>query len=120
LFRKISKKIPIMPAIQETSDSKFEEDVLKEKKAVLVDFFAPWCGPCKVLAPLLEEIFTDQEISDKVKLIKLNTDENPHTAQVYRISGIPNLIIFKDGKPFGSKVGVDSKEELIKFIRSSF
>ena len=109
-----------MVSIQETSDNKFEEDVLKEQKTVLVDFFAPWCGPCKVLSPLLEEIFQDPEIAEKVKLIKVNTDENPHTAQLYRISGIPNLIVFKEGKPVASQVGVPSREELIKFIRDNF
>ncbi|MDX1918562.1 MAG: thioredoxin [Candidatus Caenarcaniphilales bacterium] len=104
-----------MGSVSQTSDSNFQADVLEVKGLVFVDFFAPWCGPCKQIAPLIEEMA--KEFPD-VKFFKLNTDENPHVAQTYRISGIPTLILFKDGQPLKSEVGALNRDGLKNFISS--
>lgn len=105
-----------MASVAQTSDSTFQSDVLDAKELVFVDFWAPWCGPCKQIAPLIDEMA--KEFSE-VKFIKLNTDENPHTAQTYRISGIPTLALFKDGKPLKVEVGALNRDALRQFIKSA-
>jgi thioredoxin 1 len=94
-----------MGNIQELSESSFETDVLNSEKPVLVDFWAPWCGPCRRIAPLLEQFA--QENSEAVKVVKINTDENMNLATGYRIDSIPTLILFKDGQVVERFVGFD-------------
>ena len=83
-------------ATNKTNDQNFKADVLESKEPVLVDFWAEWCGPCKAIAPSLEEL--SEEMSNKLKIVKINVDENPSTSQAYSIRSIPALMIFKDGK----------------------
>ncbi len=98
------------------TDTSFEEEVLKSEQPVLVDFWAEWCGPCKAVEPLLEQIET--EYAGRVKVRRLNVDENPSTTNQYRIRSIPSLILFKNGETKGNKVGVIPKRELRTFIDS--
>ncbi len=98
----------------ELTDAKFEEDVLKSQVPVLVDFWAPWCGPCKMLGPVIEELAAEYE--GKVKVCKLNTDDNPDSAAQYKISAIPSVLFFKDGKQVNELVGMQSKEEIKKIL----
>jgi thioredoxin 1 len=99
------------------SDSEFESDVLKANGAVLVDFWAEWCGPCKMIAPILDAIAS--EYDGKLKVVKINIDENPQTPQRYGVRGIPTLLIFKDGEVEATKVGALSKVQLVQFINSN-
>ncbi|MBU2529509.1 MAG: thioredoxin [Elusimicrobia bacterium] len=98
----------------ELTDAKFEEEVLKSEMPVLVDFWAPWCGPCKMLGPVIEELATEYE--GKVKVCKLNTDDNPDAAAQYKISAIPTVLFFKDGAQVNEIVGMQSKEEIKKIL----
>ncbi len=98
------------------TDSNFETEVLSSKGLVLVDFWAPWCGPCKMLAPVLESL--DQEIGDKVAIKKLNTDENRVYPERYDIMGIPTMMIFKDGQLADSIVGFTSKEGILAKLQA--
>jgi len=91
------------PHIVHTTDATFSQDVLKSEKAVLLDFWAEWCGPCKMIAPILDEIAT--EYQDRIKIAKLNIDENPQTPPKFGIRGIPTLILFKNGTVEAQKVG---------------
>ena len=109
--------------VHETSDSSFENDVIKSQIPVLVDFWAPWCGPCKAIAPILEEIAT--EFNGKIKIVKVNVDDNPKVPAQFSIRAIPTLIIFKSGVPLevnveGEKVskiqGSRPKEILVSAI----
>lgn len=95
-------------AIVNVSDSSFNTEV--QQGTVLVDFWAPWCGPCKMIAPVLEEL--DGELGDSVKIAKLNVDDNPEAASKYSVMSIPTLIVFKDGQPVDKVVGFQSKEAL--------
>jgi thioredoxin 1 len=95
---------------QTFTDSNFEQEVLKSDKPVLVDFWAPWCGPCQVMGPIIEELA--KEMEGKIKIGKMNVDENPATAQKYGIMSIPSLKIFKGGKVVKEFTGVQSKEGL--------
>lgn len=94
----------------EITDSNFEAEVLKSSIPVLVDFWAPWCGPCRALTPTIEQLAT--EYAGKIKVVKLNTDENPESAVKFRINSIPNLIFFKDGKPVDQLVGAVDKSKI--------
>jgi thioredoxin 1 len=98
------------------SDSTFEEQVLNSGKPVLVDYWAAWCGPCKMIAPILDEIA--DEYTDKLTIAKINIDDNPLTPQKYAVRGIPTLMIFKNGEIAGTKVGAMSKSQLSAFIDS--
>ncbi len=100
-----------------TTDASFEADVIKSTEPVVVDFWAEWCGPCKMIGPSLEEIAT--EMAGKVKITKLNVDENPGVAGKFGIRSIPTLMLFKDGKLAGQKVGAAPKGELVKWINGA-
>ena len=99
------------------SDDSFEAEVLQSESPVLVDYWAEWCGPCRAIAPLLSKIAEDY--GEKLKVSKLNIDENPHTAQKYGIRGIPTLMLFTDGSVAATKVGASSKSEITAFIDSN-
>ena len=101
---------------QSIKDENFENDVLNSSKLTLVDFWAEWCGPCKQIGPILEEIA--EEKKDMLKIVKLNIDENPQTPQKYDVKGIPTLMLFKDGKLVNSKVGSMPKSLLSEWIES--
>ncbi|MGB5490594.1 MAG: thioredoxin TrxA [Woeseiaceae bacterium] len=100
--------------IVHTSDGTFDADVLQNDKAVLIDFWAEWCGPCKMIAPLLEEVAVSH--ADKLAVMKLNVDENPNTAQKFGIRSIPTLILFKDGAVQAQKMGAMPKSQLEEFL----
>lgn len=101
-------------AMVHTSDASFEQDVLKADGPVLVDFWAAWCGPCKMIAPVLDEL--SQEYGDKIKICKMDVDANKETPAKFNIRGIPTLMIFKDGNAESTKVGALSKTQLKEFI----
>jgi len=99
------------------SDDTFEDEVLKSSDPVLVDYWAEWCGPCKMIAPILDEIA--KEYAGRLKIAKLNIDENPGTPPKYGIRGIPTLMLFKNGNVEATKVGAVSKSQLTAFIDGS-
>jgi thioredoxin 1 len=99
------------------TDDTFETEVLKASDPVLVDYWAEWCGPCKMIAPILDEIAN--EYNGKIKIAKLNIDDNPQTPPKYGIRGIPTLMLFKDGNVEATKVGALSKSQLTAFIDSN-
>ena len=103
--------------IAHVTDDSFESEVLQSGQPVLVDYWAEWCGPCKMIAPVLDEIA--EEYSGKIKVAKLNIDDNPNTPPRYGIRGIPTLMLFKDGEVEATKVGAVSKSQLTTFIDSN-
>ena len=99
------------------SDDSFDKEVLKSSNLVLVDFWAEWCGPCKMIAPALEEI--SEEMNDNLEVKKLNIDDNPKTPQEYGVRGIPTLILFKNGEKISEKIGVLPKSKISEWVKES-
>ncbi|TVV73213.1 thioredoxin TrxA [Sphingomonas solaris] len=104
-------------ATKKITDNSFKDDVLSASGPVLVDFWAEWCGPCKMIGPSLEEL--SEEIGEKVTIAKLNIDENPDTPAQYGVRGIPTMILFKGGVPAATKVGAAPKSQLKGWIEGS-
>ena len=104
-------------ATSKTNDQDFKADVLESDKFVLVDFWAEWCGPCKAIAPSLEEI--SEEMKDKLKVVKVNVDENPTVSQSYSIKSIPALMIFKNGEKVSEKMGALPKSALLEWVNET-
>lgn len=103
--------------IVHVTDDSFEQEVLQASRPVLVDYWADWCGPCKMIAPVLDEIADEYE--GRVRIAKLNIDDNPNTPPRYGIRGIPTLMLFKEGEVEATKVGAASKSQLTAFIDSN-
>ncbi|MCX7086353.1 MAG: thioredoxin TrxA [Methylococcales bacterium] len=104
-------------SVLHVSDSEFNETVVKANGPVLVDYWAEWCGPCKMIGPVLDAIA--EEYEGKLTIVKINIDENPQTPQIYGVRGIPTLMLFKNGEVEATKVGAMTKTELAKFIDSN-
>ncbi|KOA19855.1 thioredoxin-1 [Clostridium homopropionicum DSM 5847] len=100
--------------IREIGGSNFIQEVINSETAVLVDFWAPWCGPCRMLGPVIEEL--SEEVGTKARFFKINVDENPEIAQKYRISSIPNVMVFKDGEVVENLVGFRPKQEFVRAL----
>jgi thioredoxin 1 len=104
-------------AVTKVSDTSFDADVLKSKEPVVVDFWAEWCGPCRQVAPVLEEVAG--EMAGKVKIVKLNVDESPNTASKYGIQSIPTLMIFKNGEMTARQIGAAPKAKIVQWINGA-
>jgi thioredoxin 1 len=103
-------------ATQKATDSTFEEEVLKSDTPVLVDFWAEWCGPCKMIGPSLEQIA--EEMAGKLKVVKVNIDENPMAPSKYGVRSIPTLLVFKGGQVAATKIGAAPKQQLVQWLNS--
>lgn len=103
-----------MGHITAITDNNFNSDVIEASKPVLVDFWAPWCGPCKAIAPILEALAP--QYADKIQIVKMNVDENPDTPGHYGVRGIPTLMLFKDGEVLATQVGAVTQAQLAAFI----
>ena len=106
-----------MSEVEQITDSSFEEDVINSGLPVLVDFWAEWCGPCKMISPVLDEVAREQ--GENIKFVKVNVDECPDTPAKYNVRGIPSLLIFKDGEVVATRVGAISKSQLVEFIEEN-
>jgi thioredoxin 1 len=104
-------------ATAKVTDQSFKAEVLDSSEPVLVDFWAEWCGPCRMIAPALEEIST--EMAGKVKIAKIDIDQNPNVPSQYGVRSIPTLILFKDGKPIGMQVGAWPKGKLVDWLKTN-
>ena len=113
-FCELFWRYPVSQSIAHVSDDQFEEQVLKSSEPVLVDFWAEWCGPCKMIAPILDELATSY--AGKIKIAKVNIDHNQKTPRNYNVRGIPTLMIFKDGKVQATQIGAVSKTQLASLI----
>lgn len=103
--------------MSDVTDATFQDQVLKSSKPVLVDFWAPWCGPCKIVGPIVEEL--GEEYKDKVTVLKMNVDDNPQVSGQYGVMSIPTLMVFKNGQPVKSTIGAQPKEALKQMIDES-
>jgi thioredoxin 1 len=115
-YMQLSGRQLIMAKAIEVTDSTFEREVLQATQPVLVDFWAVWCGPCRAVAPVVEEIAGDYE--GKLKVMKLDVDDNPRTAVAYGVQSIPTLLVFKDGKPAERIVGAVPKKVIVDKLQS--
>ena len=115
-FRVPTEPIPLkrLTMVAPVSDKSFQADVLQSKEPVLVDFWAEWCGPCRTVAPVLEEVAG--ELKGRLKIVKLNVDENPETAAKYGIQSIPTLMIFKNGEMASRQIGAAPKAKIVQWI----
>lgn len=102
---------------KEINDNEFQEEVINSKEPVLIDFWAEWCGPCKMLSPLIDQL--SLEMKDKIKIVKMNIDDNPEAPSSLGIRSIPTMVIFKDGKQVATKVGAVPKNSIKEWIESS-
>ena len=100
----------------EITDDSFEQDVIKSDVPVLVDFWAAWCGPCKMLAPVLDDL--SKEMAERVKIVKMDIDNNPKVPSALGIRGVPTMILFKNGEPAGTKVGASPKASIMQWLES--
>lgn len=99
------------------TDTSFEQEVIQEKGPVLVDFWAPWCGPCKMLGPILDELANEKK--GQLKVVKVDVDQNTNIATTYNVRTIPTMILFKDGAPVDTKIGMLPKNKLIEWVDSA-
>lgn len=102
---------------KQIKDNEFESEVINSKLPVLIDFWAEWCGPCRMLSPILDQL--SEEMDNKIKIVKMNIDENPDTPSKFGVRGIPTMLLFKEGKQVATKVGVHTKNVLQTWINSS-